>query len=275
MVMKSSSKHINKKEDLLTEKVVSHAGIRILHWLRDNIKLIGMIAGVIVLLGIIAVGWALYKKNINEKALVLEGKAFKLHQTVETETQSAQPEETANNDTTEGKNPYQEVIALYQQIMDQYPGTDSAERALFMLGNIEYDLRNYEQAQKYFSSYVSKYPEGKLRDQAEESMGYILEQQAKYQQALDTLKGLESKLPPSRKTAVLLAIARNYEALEKIDDAIAVYQGIVDSNTSFSWKNRAKERLDILQGASKENASVKEISETTSDQENSETQDKQ
>ena len=85
--------------------------------------------------------------------------------------------------------------------------------------------------------------------QAEESLGYIHEQQQDYQKALETFKSLEAKVSESKKPAILLAIGRNYESLEQPEEAISIYQQVIDSNTSFSLKNTAKERLDILQAA--------------------------
>ena len=50
---------------------------------------------------------------------------------------------------------------------------------------------------------------------AHESLGYILEQQQSYQKAIDIFKELEKSVEGGQKTAIQLAIARNYETLEK------------------------------------------------------------
>ncbi len=148
--------------------------------------------------------------------------------------------------------PYQEVIALYQDIIDQYPGTASAGRAQYLLGSIAYQRGNYDEAKTFFSDYLKTFSKGPLAMQAEESLAYVLEQQQDYQQALDMFKRLETRVSEARNPAILLAVARNYEALGQTESAIAAYQSIVDSNTSFSLKNTAKERLDLLQMAQRE-----------------------
>ena len=76
-------------------------------------------------------------------------------------------------------------------------------------------------------------------------------QQQKFQEALDAFKKLEGKASAGRQTEIQLAIARNYEALKDIENAKAIYQKIVDSNTAASLKNKAKDRLEILDAQQK------------------------
>lgn len=255
MASKSSSKQDQNKKHYtgknLEEKVYLYAHEKLFNWIVANVKTIGIIVGVVVLIVIIGLSWRTYQKGVTEKALTLEGKAFQRHQEVQAELASKN-QEIASETPSDAQNPYQEVIALYQEIIDQYSGTPSAGRAQYLLGSIAYQRGNYDEAKTFFSGYLKTFSEGPLAVQAEESIGYVLEQQQDYQQALDTFKRLESKVPDTRKPAILLAIARNYEALGQTEQAITTYQSVVDSNTSFSLKNTAKERLDILQTMQRE-----------------------
>ena len=256
MANKSSSKQektTRAQEKKFAEQLLKKPYIhQVMDWGIQHLKTIGIVAGVVVLLLVMVFSWLTYKKSMDGNASTLEGEAFKLHQEAQEATSSqSQSEDSAEEDSAEPQNPYQEASALYQKILDKYPGTKSAERALYLLGSIEFELGNYDQAQEYFSTYRSKYPKGILLTSAEDSLGYIFEQKQDYQQALDMFKGLESKVDTSKKIEILLAIARNYESLEQFDDAITTYQTIVDSDTSFSLKNKAKERLDFLQAQQK------------------------
>lgn len=255
MASKSSSKQDQNRKHYtgknLEEKVYLYAHEKLLNWIVANVKTIGIIVGVIVLIVIIGLSWRAYQKGVTEKALALEGKAFKLHQEVQTELAS-KTQAAASETPSEAQNPYQEVIALYQDIIDQYPGTPSAGRAQYLLGSIAYQRGNYDEAKTLFSAYLKTSSQGTLAIQAEESIGYIFEQQQDYQQAIDAFKRLEAKVSDTKKPAILLAIARNYEALGQTAEAITTYQSVVDSNTSFSLKNTAKERLDILQTAQRQ-----------------------
>ncbi|MBD3305110.1 tetratricopeptide repeat protein [candidate division KSB3 bacterium] len=248
MAAKSSSRKSKQKEHHLTEQLTEHFHIRATNWIATHLKHIGITIGVILVILLIAFLWISYQQRQQEKALALEGEAFQLHQKVrEAQTTAANTETTDDDAPQPADNLYQEVLEAYQILIDLYPDTESARRALYICGSIEYQQENYEQAQEYFSTYLEQYPEGNLVTQAEESLAYILEQQGKYQQAIERFKQLQDRVDASRQSEILLAIARNYEALEQLDDAIATYQQIVDSNTSFAWKNQARERLELLQ----------------------------
>ncbi|MDY0092141.1 MAG: tetratricopeptide repeat protein [Candidatus Vecturithrix sp.] len=255
MTSKSSSKQDQNKKHYtgknIEEKVYLYAHEKLFHWIVANVKTIGIVVGVILLIVIIGFSWRAYQKGITEKALALEGKAFQRHQEVQADLASKE-QATVSETPSDAPDPYQEVIALYQDIIDQYPGTASAGRAQYLLGSIAYQRGNYDEAKTFFSDYLKTFSKGPLAMQAEESIAYVLEQQQDYQQALDTFKRLETRVSETRKPAILLAVARNYEALGQTESAIAAYQSVVDSNTSFSLKNTAKERLDLLQMAQRE-----------------------
>jgi TolA-binding protein len=245
-----------------------------------HMKLIGIVILVIILIVAGVMGWNSYAKKVNDRALALEAEALQLFnevsQSADEVSQSAdevsQSAASSDEETTEADAPsksWEDVLAAYQQVLDQYPKSKSAERVLYLSGSLNYTLGNYEDAQNQFTTYITKYENGTLRYQAEESLGYIFEQQGEYQKALDTFKRIEANVPASRKSALLLAIGRNYENLENVDQAITIYQGIVDSNTSADWKDMARERLEILQPAPL--AAVEETEETKETEETEET----
>ena len=215
-------------------------------WIMVHLKLIGMVAGGLALLVIILVSVLNYQQTLNAKAITFEGKAIKLHTEAQEKLQTP-ASDTSKTDVSSPTNPYQDAIAAYQELIENYSGTESGARALFVLGSIQYELKNYDQAKQYFSQYLTKYPKGQLALNAEESLGYVFEQQQAYQQALDAFKRLENTVPATRKVEILLATARNYEALKQTELAIAAYKQIVDADTSSSLKNQAKERLELLQ----------------------------
>ncbi len=220
---------------------------RIQHWIFDNLKIIGIIAAAVVLGVVIGIIWNNYQKAKMQKTLALEAKAFKLHSTIQAERNSNALDSGKNDDAAKTGHPYQEVLNLYQELIEEYPGSKSASRALYMMGSVEYEIGNYDKAQEYFSTYRQQYPQGAMLTESEKSLGYILAQQGKYQKAIEAFKRVEDKMSSTRKAEIQLAIGRNYEALNNVAEAVTVYQKIVDSNTAFSWKNSARERLDILQ----------------------------
>lgn len=250
------------KEKDLQEQVQKHIGIIIHEFILANIKLIGVVALISVAVAASIIGWLSYRKSMNEKALVLESEAIELYDTVSsgaTTDDSETPQKT-----------FQDVLALYQKIMEEYPGTDSAKRALYWSGSLEYNLGNYEKAYEHFKTYIKEYPKEDLCFQAEKDIGYIFEQQGEYQKAIEQFKSIEQKVPSSMKSQLLLDIGRNYESLEQFDNAVEIYQNIIDSNTGVSWKDKARERVDILRPGSSllEETTQEEVTqeETTQEQ---------
>ncbi len=234
-----SAQTSSKKKNVNLEEQVKKSFSHILNdFILANLKLIGIVIVVIIVIVAGLLGWNSYARGLNEKAMVLEAEAFSLFEKM-----------NATTDGEESKPSWEDVLALYQKLLNDYPGSDSAERVLALSGDLYYTHEQYADAQKQFSAYLSKYPKGQLRNQAEESLGYVYEQQGDYQQALVTFKQAEANAPASRKSALLLAIGRNYENLGQADQAVETYQRLLDSNTSSSWKDKAQERLAILKPA--------------------------
>lgn len=252
MADKFSPKHDKQKagqkiEEIIQVTLLENAST----WLLTNLKTVGIALGAIIAALIIAYGVTSYQKSAADKALTLEGNAVKLHQ--EVKDKSAQQDAQADSSAAEQpqEDPYKDVIAAYLDVIKKYPSSVSAKRSIYMLGSIAYDTGKYEDAQKYFAEYVAKNPSGYLAVSAEESLAYLLEQQQKFQEAIDALKKVEAKASASRKTEIQLAIARNYKALKQMDNAKAAYQQIVDSNTSAELKDQAKKQIEIIDAQQK------------------------
>lgn len=252
MADKLSPKHGKRNvEEKIEEIIHSSFFEKASTWVLTNLKTVGIAIGAVFVVILIVYGVASYQKRADDKASSLEGKAVKLHQEVKDKAaqQDAQTDGKAVEQTQE--DPYKDVVAAYLEVAKKYPSSASGKRAIYMLGSIAYDTGKYEDAQKYFTEYLTKNPSGYLAVSAEEGLAYILEQQQKFQEAIDALKKVEAKASASGKTQIRLAIARNYEALKQVDNAKAAYQQIVDSNTSAALKEQAKKRLEIIDAQQK------------------------
>ena len=247
MANKSSSKqdkHSNAQGKDFKDQILKQPFIlKTTDWVAQNLKIVGIIAGLVILALIIGNAWMTYTQGQEQKAAALEGKAIQLHQDA---AKSAASEENSSEETNKL---YQETIASYQKILDDFSGSASAERALFLLGSLEYDRENYSQAREYFSQYLKKYAQGALALRAKEGLSYIFEQEGDYQKALESLKELEKSVSDAKKADIQMAIARNYRSLGQKDEAMKIYQAIVDSSTSVAVKNQASESLEILQSS--------------------------
>ena len=233
-------------EKLLHQPRVQQA----IDWVMLNLRAIAIAAGALFALIVIIMSMVAYQRGVNQKAIALEGKAFTLHQEAQEKARSSQ-QSAEKTDGAQPEDAYKEALTAYQDVIAAHGDTESGKRAVYMLGSIQLETGKYDEAKQSFESYLAKSPSGMLAVNAEEGLAYILEQQQKFQEALDAFKKLEGKASAGRQTEIQLAIARNYEALKDIENAKAIYQKIVDSNTAASLKNKAKDRLEILDAQQK------------------------
>lgn len=194
------------------------------------------IAGVslimLVLIGIF-LGWRYYRASLEEMAQALEYHAMAAYHEASTTEDKA-------------KELYTKALELYNHLRIQYPGTRSAERALFYSANSQYLLGNYDDAINLFSQYLEQYPQGELFADSAIGLGYAYEQKQDYQSALKTYQQFQDKVNLAfAKADILLALARCQEALGKRQEAIATYEKIVSDDLSLA-KRSAEERLRVL-----------------------------
>ena len=63
---------------------------------------------------------------------------------------------------------YDEAIVNFKKIIEYYPEGENTPKATFMIGFINAnDLKNLEEAKKYYTLFIEKYPEHELADDAE------------------------------------------------------------------------------------------------------------
>lgn len=195
------------------------------------------IAGAILLVLVLLaafLGWWYYRAKLEEKALALEYQGMKAYR------EAGTSEEKANEE-------YPKAVAIFDQILTQYPGTKSAERALFYKANAYYLAGSYEEAIREFSQYLEKYPQGEFFIASAKGVGYAYEQKGDYQKALEAYQRFQDKISSaSDRVEILLAIARCQEALGQTLEAIATYEKMESENLPPVWKRTVEERLKVL-----------------------------
>jgi TolA-binding protein len=115
----------------------------------------------------------------------------------------------------------QVAIMGFNQVVEEYGSQPVAEEALFLLGKINYESRNYPEAMRYFEMYVSKYKENKLnRAAAVAGIASCLESQGQFAQAAEKFVAAYEEYPEGPLTGdYQVAAMRNF--LEVGDTASA------------------------------------------------------
>ena len=85
---------------------------------------------------------------------------------------------------------FQEAMANFKEVIDNYPETEFAAKSMFMIGFINANhLKNLEEARKYYQAFVDKYPEHELVESAK----YELETLGKNIEDLPIMKKIEEQ----------------------------------------------------------------------------------
>jgi outer membrane protein assembly factor BamD (BamD/ComL family) len=72
------------------------------------------------------------------------------------------------------KQRYQKSIDNFKKIVEHYPDGKRGSEALFMLGYINANYtKNLERAEKYYKSFIEKYPNDELTDDAEYELKHL------------------------------------------------------------------------------------------------------
>ncbi len=115
----------------------------------------------------------------------------------------------------------QVAILTLADILTKYGGTSFAEQATFMLGKVNLETRNYEEAKHHFEMYLQKYPADPLnRAAALAGLAVALENQGKYAEAAENFASAANDYPESALLGDLHTGAmRNYLMAGQVDKA--------------------------------------------------------
>jgi len=65
-------------------------------------------------------------------------------------------------------NKFKDAVDIYKTIADKFPDSDRRDKALFMIGYLEYEnLKQKDEALKYLNELLQKYPQSDLTDDAQ------------------------------------------------------------------------------------------------------------
>ncbi len=112
-------------------------------------------------------------------------------------------------------------LTTFQQILDEHGSNQVAQKSTYMLGQVNYELRNFTEAQRYWNMYLEKFGDNKLdRAAALAGLGASFEEQSDFAQAAAKFVEAVAELPdgpmaPYYHTGAM----RNYLAANQADKA--------------------------------------------------------
>ena len=160
-------------------------------------------------------------------------------------SQQAQKQEAASRfaralmDYRSGNN--QVAIMGLNQVVEEYGGDEVTEYAVFLLGNINYEIRNYPEAIRYFELYLSKYPQN-LFNRAASLAGIAssLENQGQYREAAEKFVTAYNEYPNGPMIGdYQVSAMRNFLEVGEVDQAKTYLELITDEFDDTDLADRA------------------------------------
>jgi predicted negative regulator of RcsB-dependent stress response len=140
-----------------------------------------------------------------------------------------------------------EAMRRFQTIGQQFRGTESAEESLIRLGNLQFDNGKLDEAKATFGNYLTSYPRGRFVMLAGLGKAYAEEAKGDLQAAAQTLSDVLNRRGDSALAGeAYSALTRMYEGLKKTEEAMRVYNQIVERYPQSTWAKNALDRMSAL-----------------------------
>ena len=140
-----------------------------------------------------------------------------------------------------------EAMKRFEATAKTYRGTDSAEEALIRLGNLQYEAGKMEESRAAYVDYLKTYPRGRFLLIAAIGKAYVDEAKGDYQAGAETLSQVLDRANNSPLAGEGYSdLARLYEEMKKPEDALRVYNQIVERYGQTFWAQQALQRIALL-----------------------------
>jgi len=220
------------KQELEKPDLFQVAQVRITKYISDNKSKIYITLGIIVLILATSAGWYLYRTNYEDNAQKLYTKAHN----------------ATLQSRRAGANIDQNTIKLYQDVVSQYPGTKSAAITQYRLGNLYYQLNDFDTAIKAYMEFLKIASDGsELTTLAYMGLGYCHESKKDFKNALESFeKAASTKSAGNFESVNYRNIARMYEELNNKEKAIEYYQKALGKTGDPSIEQLIKRKISSI-----------------------------
>lgn len=134
----------------------------------------------------------------------------------------------------------------FQVIVDTYPRSDWAPKALFSQGSLYLRDEIFPMASSTFETLRAKYPRSQAARNIGTALGESYYMQGRYQEAIDNLKAQQSILEPETRMRAIYLIAESYNALDEYEEASNYYLQYINMNEGKDDQRRAHYGLGWL-----------------------------
>jgi len=208
---------------------------RFLFFVEENRAMVwgGILLVMVVIVAIVTLSWLNQQKQ--EQAWELEGQA----QTVYLDRPL--------DDVKKGQENIQKASTMFKEILDQFPGTDSAEVSAFLLGNSLMEEQNYQAAIDVYTSFIKQYAQDRIfvgLVQQRLGLAYLLN--GNREAAMKAFEAVLANPHALNKDQVVFELAKLAEAEESVAEAVIQYKKVVQEFPLSPFASEAALRLKVL-----------------------------
>lgn len=136
---------------------------------------------------------------------------------------------------------------LFQEVHDGYGATDAGDVAGLYLAQIAAEEGQLDRARELWTEFVEEHGDHALAGEARLNLIGLDRQQGKGEELATRLRGLlEEAEPPLPKDVLLHELGLTLEQLERPQEAVQVYQQILDDYPQSPYRQEAQQRVSAL-----------------------------
>ncbi len=151
------------------------------------------------------------------------------------------------DDADKGKSNVQEASGMFQDILDQYPGTPSAKVSSFLLGNSLMDGENYQGAIDAYTAFIEEQTQDPIMvGLVQQRLGLAHLRKGNREAAETAFHAVLENAQAFNKDQVLFELAKLAETEEKTDEAVNHYKQLIQEFPLSPFSTEANLRVKVL-----------------------------
>ncbi|GJL68104.1 MAG: hypothetical protein NPIRA06_07390 [Nitrospirales bacterium] len=208
---------------------------RFLFFVEENRALVwgGIFLVLAVIVAIVTMGWL--NQTNQEHAWELEGQAQTIYL------------DRPLDDVKKGQENIQKASSLFQDILEQFPGTPSAGVSSFLLGNSMMEEKNYQGAIEVYTSWIKEYGQDHIFvGLVQQRLGFAYLLNGNRESALKAFDAVLADPHALNKDQVVFELAKIAEADENTAEAVGQYKKIIQEFPLSPFASEAALRVKVL-----------------------------
>lgn len=198
-----------------------------------------------ILLVLAAIGSVLFwiqSMRAERQAWALEAEASRLYNENPELTAVLEKREVGDKDEH-----FRKALEIYRQIAEDFPRTSADVIASFYIGNIHFELEQYDQAMEAYQSFLKRYGgKSPLTPLVQSKLGYLFAKSGKREEALKLFQTVMGNNRAINQDQAYYEVGRLYEQMDVPQEAIAAYEKVTEKFEGSPWASESQARLAML-----------------------------